>query len=77
MTAHQLAEQYGLPLETVYKRLKRGVPLDQRYRKRERRAREYVPAFVPDPLNAVCNAWRTPATLAALGVRRNLKARIA
>lgn len=82
MTANQLAEQYGLPLETVYKRLARGLPLDQpkreytKHGQTKKRVRFSPALWSPDPLNALCNAWRTHQPLAALGVRHNLRWRV-
>lgn len=73
MTVSQLAAEYGVTRYALYKRRKRGQPVEGASRRRT--VDHYRPA-PPDPLNALCNAWRTPDKLAALGVRRNLKARI-
>ena len=75
MNAHALAAEYGLPVTTVRKRLRRGVPLDRPHQVR-RGPLNHRLVYVPDPLNALCNAWRTHQPLAALGVRHNLRWRV-
>lgn len=75
MNDHQLAAHYGLTLSALRKRRRRGTPLDRPLQRRSGRLDHYCPPE-PDPLNAVFREWRPLYTLAALGVRQNLKARI-
>lgn len=71
MNASALAQAYGLPVDTVRKRLQRGQSLSLPYRVREKRDKAYRPMFVPDPLNAAFMAW--PRRAPRLGVRCNLR----
>lgn len=81
VTISALAAFHGLTYDAAESRIKRGKPLDQpkrqytKHGKTKKRVRFSPLDWKPDPLNLACNAWRT-TTLAALGVRRNLKARI-
>lgn len=74
-TIASIARAHDLPYEVAKKRLERGIALDAPHAERKQRVRFSPLMWTPDPLNAVCNEWRTKP-LAALGVRRNLKARI-
>lgn len=76
MNDRQLAAHYGLTLSALRKRRRRGTPLDRPLQRRSGRLDHRLPPEPPDALTLALKAWVVPSPLAALGVRRNLKARI-